>query len=72
MTCVAVYESMPREQVDLDALAGCDVVCFFAPSAVRAYLALGLASVPRFWGHGPTTRAAMTEAGLASIDNPPW
>ena len=72
VTCVAVYETVAREDVDRAALETSDLVCFFAPSAVRAYLTLEPGSRPLFWGHGPTTRAAMAEAGLVSIDNPPW
>ena len=71
-TCVAVYETVAREDVDSAALEASELICFFAPSAVRAYVALALDSTPLFWGHGPTTRAAMAAAGLESIDNPPW
>ena len=70
VTCVAVYETVACEDVDREALESAELVCFFAPSAVRAYVALGLRST-QYWGHGPTTRAAMADVGLASIEVPP-
>ena len=70
VTCVAVYETVPCENVDREALESAELVCFFAPSAVRAYVALGLQPT-RYWGHGPTTRAAMADLGLASIEDLP-
>lgn len=58
---VAVYRTVALERVDRAALSAADVICFFAPSAVRAFEALGLETGASFWGYGPTTRAAMAK-----------
>jgi uroporphyrinogen-III synthase len=59
--CIPVYESVPVGSPDRDALKRADVICFFAPSAVRAFHALGLETGARVWAHGPTTRAVIEE-----------
>jgi uroporphyrinogen-III synthase len=59
VTCAAVYETRALGGVDRSPFESADVVCFFAPSAVRAYRALRIAARPRLWAHGPTTRAAL-------------
>jgi uroporphyrinogen-III synthase len=61
---VAVYRTVPLREVDRGALERADVIAFFAPSAVRAFLALGVATRARYFGGGPTTRAAMRAWGL--------
>lgn len=68
---VAVYRTVPRSDLapdEREALLAAEVVCFFAPSAVRAYLALGLPGGPRCWAHGPTTRQAILEGNLDPFD----
>ncbi|MGQ0614752.1 MAG: uroporphyrinogen-III synthase, partial [Planctomycetaceae bacterium] len=64
VTAVPVYRTVTLEQVDRRALEAAELVCFFAPSAVRAYRALGVSGTRRTWGLGATTRAAMAAAGL--------
>jgi uroporphyrinogen-III synthase len=61
VTKVSVYRSEPETDVDRDALGRADVICFFAPSQVRVFLALGVATEARVWAYGPTTRAAMDD-----------
>jgi uroporphyrinogen-III synthase len=61
----AVYRTVPLSGVDPLPLERADLVCFFAPSQVRAFRALGVSTRARFWGHGPTTRAAM--GGLPQV-----
>ena len=68
--CVAVYETLPAPRVDRGALENADVIAFFAPSAVRIFRELRVASSARFWGIGSTTRAAMADAGLEHSDVP--
>ena len=67
-----VYETVSATEVDRAALEKAELTCFHAPSAVRAYVALGIESESAFWGHGPTTRAAMREAGLAHTEDVPF
>ncbi len=64
VTAVPVYRTMTLDEVDRAALEAAELVCFFAPSAVRAYRALALPGTRHTWGLGATTRAAMAEAGL--------
>ena len=53
-TCVPVYETVPVEDPDRGALQRADVICFFAPSAVRAFqTASGIAADGRV---GPMTK----------------
>ncbi len=69
---VAVYRTLPRTDLasgERAALAAADLLCFFAPSAVRAYLSLGLARRGRCWGVGPTTRQAILEGNLDPLDD---
>jgi uroporphyrinogen-III synthase len=70
VTAVAVYRTVPVAGVDLAPLERADLVCFFAPSQVRAFRALGAKTRARFWGVGPTTRAAM--AGLPQVRDRPF
>jgi uroporphyrinogen III methyltransferase/synthase len=65
VSCVPVYRSVPLGKVDREPLAGADLICFFAPSQVRAFRDLNVETRARFWGHGPTTREAM--AGLPQV-----
>ncbi len=68
---VAVYRTLPRTDLapaERAALADADLLCFFAPSAVRAYLSLGLTRRGRCWGVGPTTRQAILEGNLDPFD----
>lgn len=69
VVCVRVYRTMPVPGVDRTPFERADLVCFFAPSHVRAFLNLRVATDARFWGHGPTTRAAMGD--LPSVDELP-
>lgn len=66
VTVVAVYRTVPLAGVDRAPFERADLVCFFAPSQVRAFRALSVTTRARFWGHGPTTRAAM--AGMPAVD----
>jgi uroporphyrinogen-III synthase len=59
VTCAAVYETRALRGVDPAPFESADAVCFFAPSAVRAYRALRVVARPRLWALGPTTRAAL-------------
>ncbi len=59
VAAVPVYRTVPLRDVDVRPLEGADLVCFFAPSQVRAFRALGVRTRARFLGHGPTTEAAM-------------
>ena len=64
---VAVYRTVPRSDLDPEerrALEEADVICFFAPSAVDAFLLLRIARRGRCWGVGPTTRRAILERNL--------
>lgn len=61
VTVVAVYRTVPLAGVDRAPFERADLVCFFAPSQVRAFRALSVKTAARFWGHGPTTRAAMKD-----------
>lgn len=63
---VAVYRTEPLRTVDPAPFREAGLICFFAPSQVRAWRALGIPTRARFWGHGPTTRAAM--GGLPVVD----
>lgn len=69
LTVAAVYRTVPHEGADRGAFERADLVCFFAPSQVRAYRALAVLTGARFWGVGPTTRAAMR--GLPQVDELP-
>ncbi len=69
VTVVAVYRTVPLAGPDPAPFERADLVCFFAPSQVRAFRALSLKTAARFWGHGPATRAAMK--GLPLIDQIP-
>lgn len=69
VTAVAVYRSVPRRGVDRRPFEAADLVCFFAPSQVRAFRALAVETRARFWGVGATTRAAMT--GLPEVKDLP-
>jgi uroporphyrinogen III methyltransferase/synthase len=66
VTVVPVYRTVPLEGVDPAPFARADLICFFAPSQVRAFRALGVRTAARFWGVGPTTRAAME--GLPQVE----
>ncbi|MFQ5845124.1 MAG: uroporphyrinogen-III synthase, partial [Planctomycetota bacterium] len=68
VTVARVYRTVPRRGVDMAPFAGADLVCFFAPSAVRAFVALDPPTAARWWAHGPTTSAALREAGLEPTD----
>jgi len=61
---VAVYRTLPLPNPDRAALARADVICFFAPSAVRAFCALDVQTRATFWARGATTVSAMEEAGI--------
>ena len=65
---VAVYETRPLENVDEEPFRDADVICFFAPSAVRAFRALDPASNASYWALGATTEAVVREAGLPLTD----
>ncbi|HEX5138138.1 MAG TPA: uroporphyrinogen-III synthase [Planctomycetota bacterium] len=69
VVAVAVYRTVAREGVDRGPFERADLVCFFAPSQVRAYRALAVPTRARFWGVGPTTRAAME--GLPQVADLP-
>jgi uroporphyrinogen-III synthase len=69
VTVAAVYRTVPLEGVDKAPFERADLVCFFAPSQVRAFRALSVRTAAKFWGHGPTTRAAMQ--GLPAVENLP-
>ncbi|MFI5402033.1 MAG: uroporphyrinogen-III synthase, partial [Planctomycetota bacterium] len=69
VTIAKVYRSVPLKQVDPAPLERADLVCFFAPSQVQAFRALSVTTAARFWGHGPTTRAAMV--GMPQVDDLP-
>jgi uroporphyrinogen-III synthase len=69
VTIAKVYRTVPLKSVDRAPFEHADLVCFFAPSQVRAFRALSVKTAAKFWGHGPTTRAAM--AGLRQIDDLP-
>lgn len=64
VVCVPVYRTVPVAEVDTATLARADRICFFAPSAVRAFLALGVPTRALFWAVGETTEEALREAGL--------
>jgi len=66
--CAPVYETLPAPRVDRAALEEADVIAFFAPSAVRIFRELRVATRARYWGIGGTTRAAMADAGLPHGD----
>jgi len=68
VTCAAVYRTVPVVDVDRDALANADVLCFFAPSQVRAFETLGIETKAAFWAHGPTTRAAIRDRPVMADD----
>jgi len=61
VTVAAVYRAVPLAGVDRAPFERADLVCFFAPSQVRAFRALSVKTAARFWGHRPTTRAAMKD-----------
>ena len=65
---VAVYETRLLGNVDLEPFRDADVICFFAPSAVRAFSALEPASNASYWALGATTEAVVREAGLPLTD----
>jgi uroporphyrinogen-III synthase len=69
VVCVRVYRTMPVGNVDPAPFRSADLVCFFAPSHVRAFLNLRVETAARFWGHGPTTREAMGD--LPSVEELP-
>lgn len=69
VVCVRVYRTMPIAGVDPAPFENADLVCFFAPSHVRAFLNLRVETSARFWGHGPTTKAALGD--LPSVDELP-
>jgi len=69
VTEVAVYRTVPLADVDRTPFERADLVCFFAPSQVRAFRALGVSTGARFRGHGATTRAAM--GGLPQTEDLP-
>jgi uroporphyrinogen-III synthase len=69
LVCVRVYRTMPVRDVDPAPFRDADLVCFFAPSHVRAFLNLRVETNARFWGHGPTTREAMGD--LPAVDELP-
>jgi uroporphyrinogen-III synthase len=59
VTIATVYRTVPLRGVDRAPFEQAHLVCFFAPSQARAFRALAVKTAARFWGHGPTTRAAM-------------
>jgi uroporphyrinogen-III synthase len=69
VTVAKVYAAVARKGVDRAPFERADIVCFFAPSQVRAFRALGVATSARFWGLGRTTRAAME--GLPQVADLP-
>ena len=69
VTCVAVYRTVVLTGVDPAPFAGADVICFFAPSQVRAFLDLGVETDAKFWAHGPTTRQALLDRNLDALDD---
>ena len=60
LTCARVYRTVRLEDVDTATLEGADVICFFAPSQVKAFRALDVETKARFCAYGPTTLAAMS------------
>ncbi len=62
----AVYRTVTWKDVDVTPFEHADAIAFWAPSQVRAFVALGCRVRPdvRYWAHGPTTRAALASAGL--------
>jgi uroporphyrinogen-III synthase len=69
VTVAAVYRTVPLGGIDRASFESADLVCFFAPSQVRAFRALSVTTRARFWGVGPTTRAAMK--GLPQVEDLP-
>jgi uroporphyrinogen-III synthase len=69
VTAVAVYRTVPLENVGTKPFEEADLIAFFAPSQVRVFRTLGVRTRARFWGVGPTTRAAME--GLPQIEDLP-
>ncbi|MHC4223077.1 MAG: uroporphyrinogen-III synthase [Planctomycetota bacterium] len=68
VVCVPVYETIPVEKPDRVLLAEADLICFFAPSAVRAFRTLDVRTRAKVWAHGPTTRAAVDEVLQGDLD----
>ena len=62
---VAVYGTQPTRTIDTALLEAAEIICFFAPSQVAAFQALGIETSARVWGYGPTTQAAME--GMANF-----
>jgi uroporphyrinogen-III synthase len=60
---VAVYRTLPVSDPDVFVLESADVICFFAPSAVRAFNALNVKTNASFWAHGRTTEESMDDLG---------
>jgi len=69
VTVATVYRTVPLKGVDRAPFERADLVCFFAPSQVRAFRGLSVKTSARFWGQGATTRAAME--GLPEVANLP-
>jgi uroporphyrinogen-III synthase len=69
VTIARVYRTVPLEGVDPAPFERADLICFFAPSQVRAFRALSVTTAAKFWGVGATTRAAM--AGLPVVEELP-
>jgi uroporphyrinogen-III synthase len=69
LVCVRVYRTMPVAGVDPLPFRRADLICFFAPSHVRAFLNLRVETDARFWGYGPTTREALGD--LPAVDDLP-
>ncbi len=63
-----VYRTLPLSFVDETELRGADLICFFAPSGVNAYVDLNIATNARMWAHGPTTADALRRAGYEPSD----
>jgi uroporphyrinogen-III synthase len=63
-----VYRTLPLPSIDETQFRGADVICFFAPSAVQAYVDLNIATNAQMWAHGPTTADALRRAGYEPSD----
>jgi len=63
-----VYRTHPLLAVDETQFRGADLICFFAPSGVQAFVDLNIATNAQMWAHGPTTAAALRRAGYEPAD----
>ena len=60
LTCARVYRTVRLDDVDTAAFEGADVIYFFAPSQVEAFLELDVDTSAKYCAHGQTTLEAMS------------